>query len=275
MILFLVFMFAYRRLFGNGGFVILVVSSMVVLCLLILSPISQLITSMLIVAFAVGAEIFVRRRPRYEPAKVLLEGQFIRRGLTPPEAAVILERPFKTTVLLVVLGLVKKGIVEVSSISPLVVELVADLRTRGRDLAGQEKTAYRQQAAARLDQIITPFEDQTLEILEANAGEPLTEIDFTILEKPLIAYTFERMQGHELEQTRAYYAKLVERAKVEIRSASGKNLRGQNAVDWNFEWVLLDEDLDAAALNGDLPWPSWLRIGDEQDMGTVVKAFLG
>ncbi|MBN2500543.1 MAG: hypothetical protein JXB38_07205 [Anaerolineales bacterium] len=258
-ILYLVFVFAYRRLFGNRGLVLLVVSSVVLFSLFVLNPISQLIASILIVAFAVGAEITARRRPRYQAAKVLLEGQFIRRGLTPPEAAVILERPFKTTARLIVLGLIKKEITEVKSYSPFIVEVAEDLRTRGRDLSGQEKTVYRQKQAAKLDQIITPFEDQALEVLEANGGKPLAEIDFTIIEKSMVAHTFERMQGHELEQTRAYYTKLVQRAQVEIRSATGKNLRGQNAVDWNYEWVLLDETVDATTLNGNLPLPSWLQ----------------
>lgn len=80
--------------------------------------------------FTLAAAAFVEilrrsRRPSYLPALVSVEGGGVRRGLTAPEAAVMLELPSNRILTMVLFGLLKKGFIKQKEVDPLEFEEIS------------------------------------------------------------------------------------------------------------------------------------------------------
>ncbi len=67
-----------------------------------------------------------RRTKTYLPAMATVEGGGIKRGLTAPQAAVLLEMPISRVLSLVVFGLIKKGVLRKLADSPLEVDVAPE-----------------------------------------------------------------------------------------------------------------------------------------------------
>src|SRR5690606_39237583 len=62
------------------------------------------------------------RRMEYLPPSLAVEGVEVRRGLTAPEAAILLEQPLNKVLSLIAFGLIRKNALRVLSREPLRVE---------------------------------------------------------------------------------------------------------------------------------------------------------
>lgn len=194
------------------------------------------------------------------PARARIEGGGVKRGLTPPEGAILLGRPLNVALTLVIFELLRKGFVHQVNAWPLVVEVSEAFRIRGSGLSAQARGGRRRKAAQELHKAMHPYEEAFLEILEANVGAPVQDIHYGIAIQPLVRYVASRVGGYDLEDTRAYYRLIIERAPREARSDGVLTFERQRVFDRNFGWVLLGDDFKTVLDAGDYSYvPIWWR----------------
>lgn len=189
----------------------------------------------------------------YLPAIASVPGGEIKRGLTVPEAAVILEEPLSRVLTFVIFGMLKKGLIVQTKDDPLTVAVVQ----------GYDGTRRERRATARdRGNIIRGFEQDFLDVIAASPGVPLRDLDFSAALKNLIQTTAQRMAGFDLERTRRYYRRIIAQAWAEAQSIGDLTQRTEY-VDDNLGWLLLHD----AATDRFSTWersgyhyrPSWTR----------------
>jgi hypothetical protein len=147
-----------------------------------------------------------------------------------------------------------------TSDDPLTVEVAEGFRTRGSGLSAQARGDQRRQAAQALSKPMHVYEVAFIEILEANPGMPVHEIDYGIAIGPLVRYVAARVGGFDLEDSRDYYRLIIERAPREARSDGVLTTEREKVFDRNFGWVLLGEDFTGVLDQDDYSYaPVWLR----------------
>jgi len=223
--------------------------------------------------FVIGAFLFlllaffyVRLRHRaaapYQPAVARIEGGGIKRGLTPPEGAVLLGRPLNLTLTLVIFDMLRKSFIRQTAAWPLTVEVAEDFRTHGQGLSAQERGEKRRKAPQTINATLHKYEEPFLEILETNPGLTVHQLDFGVAIQPLVRYVAGRVGGFNLQETRDYYRLIIERAPREARSDGKLTFERQKVFDRNFGWVLLGNDFAAVLDTADYSYlPLWLREG--------------
>jgi hypothetical protein len=170
-----------------------------------------------------------KKRVGYLPPIAHVEGGGIKRGLTAPEAAALLERSPGQLISLVLFGLMKKGVLRVIVDDPLTVEVDEAFRgTRHERLA----------AASRRSVVLHRYEHRFVEELVAGGGV-VSLIDFSEALKGLVEHAAGRLAGFDLDETRAYYRQIVDRAWKEAESLGEVEARDR-LVDQRLEWLLLD-----------------------------------
>ncbi len=179
-----------------------------------------------------GNELYLRKRKykSYLPAMATVEGGGIKRGLTAPQAAVLLELPLGKVVSMVIFGLLKKGVLTQVREEPLTVEVCAPFRL--------EKAEIRRRHAGKEGIVLHDYEHPFIDALRGHAG-PVEECNLSQAMGKLITSTSNRMKGFDLEQTREYYRRIVARAWTEAKSIGEVEQRTE-AVDRNFEWMMMD-----------------------------------
>jgi hypothetical protein len=170
-----------------------------------------------------------KKRVGYLPPIAHVEGGGIKRGLTAPEAAALLERPPGQLISLVIFGLLKKGILRVLVDDPLTVEVDEAFRGPRRE---------RLSAASRRSVVLHRYEHRFLEELTAGKGV-VSLIDFHAALEGLVEHAAGRLAGFDLDETRAYYRQIVERAWKEAEGI-GEVEQRDRVVDQRLEWLLLD-----------------------------------
>ena len=196
----------------------------------------------------------------YRPAVARIEGGGIKRGLTPPEGAVVLGRPLNVTLTLVIFEMLRKGFLRQIAATPLLVEVAEDFRTQGSGLSAQARGDKRRLAAQAIKATLHLYEEPFLEIIEANPGVPVNKLDLGVAVQPMVRYVVGRVGGYSLEETRAYYRLIIERAPREARSDGKLTFERQKVFDRNFGWVLLGEDFVGVLDQPDYSYvPLWMR----------------
>jgi hypothetical protein len=244
LILGILFTFIYFRLTGGTGFVLYVtIVGVVWFCGLLNIPQLLLPALVLVPLLGVGNEMLLRARKKratsYLPAVAEVEGGGIKRGLTAPEAAVILELPLSKVLTLVIFGLLRKGVLRQVEADPLTVEVEEDYRASTRD-STKQRESRRLKAAARHQTVLHIYEHGFLALIEQNPDKPLNEIDFSTPMKNLITHAAQRLKGFDLSDTQDYYQRIIQRALDEARSIGDVEQRGQ-ALDRNLEWILMND----------------------------------
>ena len=213
-----------------------------------------------------------RKRRVYLPPIVQVEGGGIKRGLTAPEAAVLLELPLGKVLTLVIFGMLKKGLLRQVGADPLRVEV-------DRSFAGKDK-AERRAAAAEKGVVIHRYENEFIDTLTLSAPHfAITEIDFSSPMRDLVEHVAERMIGFDLSDTQDYYRTIVTRA-WEMAKGLGEVEQRQKHVDKNLEWLLLDDDwsdrFEGWGRSGYHYHPIWIRTGPTYGgTGASLPAGLG
>lgn len=222
----------FFRFSAGTGISVFVFGTLGIGVLYFVAPRVQFFTTPLWLVLGLWMERRLRRaRKTYLPPIVSVEGGGIKRGLSAPEAAVLLELPLGRVLTLAVFGMLKKGLLSVAQHEPLSV--------RVRDELAVREPAKRRKAAAQLGAVIHKYEHAFLDAVIAHSGLSVELVDFTDAMKGLVEHVAERMTGWDLKETRAYYAQLVERAWTAASSIGELEHRTQ-AVDRNLEWLLMD-----------------------------------
>ena len=205
----------FFRFSGGTGYSVFCFLAVALVILFVISPAWHLLSMPILVMLAALNEWALgRRKSSYMPPIAQVEGGGIKRGLTAPEAAALLEMPVAKVLTLVVFGMLKKGIVRQMQATPLVVQLEDDFRvpeSTAFDTAKQRQAFYRE-AGQKRGIVIHAYEHPFLFLIGRNPGKPLQELDFSTAMKDLLARVAARMKGFDLSDTQAYYRSIVRRA---------------------------------------------------------------
>lgn len=231
---------AFFRFTGGTGLTVFVIIAAGLFFLLASAPLSVLLALPLsMVVVGLNEYGISRRKTRYLPAIAQVEGGGIKRGLTAPEAAIILEMPLNKVLTLIIFGLLEKGIVNQTDESPLSVELALEFQTPEKE--DQKRREHRLKVAQDLGIVVRTYEHPFLDLIEDRPGVPVHEIDFSQPMKELIQHTADRMQGFDLSDTQDYYKKIIARAMKEAKQI-GDIPERERFLDRHLQWLLLDND---------------------------------
>jgi hypothetical protein len=171
----------------------------------------------LIIFFAVRSN---RRRMRqYLPPRVGIESGGIKRGLTPPEAALLQELPLPKVLLLVIFGLLKKGKLKILEAG------ARDFRFREVKREGPELQEYETSFIAAIDK-------------EERLGKTALRKMFT----DMISALQKKMAGFSRRETNMYYVSIMNKAWDQVRNCPREQLPGELAE--SLEWLALDPEYE-------------------------------
>ncbi len=158
-----------------------------------------------------------KRREEYLPPKLGLSGSGIRRGLTAPMAALLLEEKLDRVLVLVIFGLLKKG----------------KLQLDGHKLkvTGSSEGVHR-------------YEKNLMELISGSEGTralPSDEVKNIFL--GMIKILEKKMDGFSLNESRDYYRSVIESAWKMVSADHSAEKAGEILGD-RFQWLLADEKFD-------------------------------
>ncbi len=252
---------AFFRFSGGTGFSVYFVLSAALVAMFVFSPAAHLLSAPALVGLvALNEWALDRRRSNYMPPIAQVEGGGIKRGLTAPEAAALLELPVAKVLMLVVFGMLKKGMLRQVQATPLVVELDPDFRVPDstKFATAQQRQAFYREAGQKRGVVVHAYEHPFLFLIGRNPGKPLQELDFGVPMKELLRRVAARMKGFDLSDTRDYYRSIVRRA-CEQAKRIGDIEQREKAIDRNLEWILIDRDAPAVFTYGRPYRPLWIR----------------
>ena len=154
-----------------------------------------------------------KRREQYLPPRLGLEGTGIKRGLTAPMAALLLEEKLDRVFLLVIFGLLKKG----------------KVRLDGHKL---ERTGS--------DEGLRSYEKQILALIPTGGLEkpiPTEPVRKVFLD--MIKELQKKMDGYSLKETREYYRSIIDRAWRMVME-DGSSEKAGEILGNSFQWMLAD-----------------------------------
>jgi hypothetical protein len=210
---------------------------------------------------AIIRAMVVGSKPKYLPPIAQVEGGGIKRGLTAPEAAVLLEMPLTKVLGLVVFGLLEKRLVRQTGHDPLKLEVVEDFRVEGRfgvdDAESRER--FRRHAAQDQGTVIHQYEHPFLDLIEANPDKAVNKLDVIKPMQALVNEVAAKMKGFDLAETRDYYRRVIERAMQQAESI-GEVEQREAYLDRYYPWVMMQPNYrPVMRVGGYHYWPGWAR----------------
>ncbi len=213
------------------------------------------------ILWGIFASVKKAGKPDYLPPIAQVEGGGIKRGLTAPEAAVILEMPLNKVLALVIFGMLEKGLVRQTDDTPLKVEIAEPYRTADKpDLKDAEaRAAYRRTVAQQQGTVIHKYEDAFLDLIEAHPDKWVKQLKVVAPMEELVKATAAKMQGFDLSDTQDYYRRVIERA-MQQAAALGDIEQREQYLDKYAPWLMLDKDYRTVmTVGGYNYWPRWVR----------------
>ncbi|MBW2463940.1 MAG: hypothetical protein JRH11_19985 [Deltaproteobacteria bacterium] len=228
-------LFFFMRFTAWTGWSVFVALTAGFIWLSFVNPRAQLyLIPVFIVAFVLMEWRTRKHKRSYLPPIASIEGGGIKRGLTAPEAAVLLEMPLGRVMTMVVFGMLRKSLLVQKQLKPLHVVISADI-------AGATDKKARLKAAARAGKVIHGYEHLFLDALADNRGLGVTDADLGPAMKGLVEHVADRVIGFDLEETRKYYRYQAERAWLEAEKIGELDARTEK-VDKKLDWLLLTDD---------------------------------
>lgn len=255
-----VFGLAFFRFSGGTGLSIFAVAACLLAGFMVIITGSVLAFIPLSLAAVIGVEVSrAGRRKTYLPAIAQVEGGGIKRGLTAPEAALLLELPLSRALGLVIFGLLKKGVLEQVKETPLTVKLAARYQDKGGQLSAEQRVVARQAAAQKAGVVLHGYEHAFLEAIQAKPDQALEAIDFSKPMKALVTGVAERLKGFDLSDTQDYYRRIVNRAVTEAERV-GDVAQRQQVIDRDLEWIMMGPNQPRVFRTGGWNYqPMWVR----------------
>lgn len=164
-----------------------------------------------------GAINASKRKMKYLPPALSVEGVGIKRGLTAVESAILLELPLNKAATMILFGLIKKRFIKVKKKDPLRLEI-----TEGE----KEKPE------------IHDYEKDFLQAISKDGKIIQKKLKTTFIN--LIKAVNKKTKGFSRMKTRQYYRGILNRAWTEIKEANTPELKSKT-FDKNLEWLLMDE----------------------------------
>jgi len=160
-----------------------------------------------------------RRKMKYLPPKIRIEGHGIKRGLTAVEAAVLMEQPIDKALTMILFAVLKKEAAIVLSRDPLKLDVHQPIN---------EKLRY--------------YERDFLKAFSAGSNKERRKKLQDLMIK-LIRNIGKKMKGFSRKETIAYYNSVMRKAWKQIEEAGTPEVRSQQ-FDEHMGWTMLDKDFD-------------------------------
>jgi hypothetical protein len=243
LIFLVLFAIVFFRFSGGTGFSVFFILSGLACIGFYFSPGWHLISlPAVVVLIGLNEWLLGKRKMHYMPPIAQVEGGGIKRGLTAPEAAVLLELPIAKVLALVIFGMLKKGVLRQVSADPLAVAVDDEFQLKSDSLLTdeQQRTQFYRDVGQKKGVVVHAYEQPFLFLLQKNPGKAVKDIDFGVPMRQLIAGAAGRMAGFNLRETQDYYRSIIKQA-AEQAAAIGDIPQRQDTVDRNFEWILMDD----------------------------------
>jgi hypothetical protein len=160
-----------------------------------------------------------KRRMQYLPPKIAIEGHGIKRGLTAPEAAILLEQPMDKIMTMILFSAIKKGAAQVAKPEPLEIAVKSPAP---KDLREYET------------QFLTAFEE---------GDSPKRRRALQAMMTTLVKEVAQKMRGFSKRETVDYYKKITEEAWQQVQAANTPKLQSK-LFEENLEWTMVDDEYD-------------------------------
>ncbi len=167
------------------------------------------------VILAIKARNLFSLKRGYLPPKIGMESGGIKMGLTVPEVAVLQQQPLSKVLLLIIFGLVKKGLLEIKE-------------QNYKYLFNRIKREFIELRAYETDFFAAI--DQNNLLVPAKLEEMF---------KKLIKNTVNKMAGFSLKDTLNYYQNIIKKAWSEVEGSSSENIPQKLAEQ--LDWMLLED----------------------------------
>ena len=259
----ILFAFLFFRFSGGTGCAVFGIFAVILVILFVVSPLSVLFVIPVFIALVIFNETSLKKKRKdYLPAIANVEGGGIKRGLTAPEAAVLLEMPLNKVLALVVFGLLEKRLVQQVKDKPLEVEVSPEFRT-WHDPENRKsikaRRNLRRKVAQKQGTVIHSYEHYFLDQLERKPGKALQDIDFAKPMERLITLTSKKMKEFDLSDTQEYYRRIIDKAMQQAASL-GEIEQRQQYLDKYLPWVMMDDQYPTVLSHGGYNyWPVWAR----------------
>lgn len=158
---------------------------------------------------------------KYLPPKIRTGGKGVRRGLTVPMAALLMEKPLERVLMLVVWSLIKKGAVTVA----------------GKD--------FRLTPSPTVPEGLRTYEKKLLDLLRGEAG--LTLGDLSGYFREMIQELGTAMDGFSMKESRKYYEGVMKNAWKQLEQSPDATEAARVFID-RFQWLLASEEKPQARL---------------------------
>jgi hypothetical protein len=175
-----------------------------------------------------------RRKMKYLPPTMKVEGVGIKRGLTAVESAILLETPLNKILTMILFGLLKKGAVTVLDDKPLKVQVNEPRPAKLRS-----------------------YEEGFLDAVKKDGT--LSEGKLRKMMVDLVKEVGNKIKGFSRKETITYYKDIVNRAWQQVAAADTPEVQSQR-FDEGLEWTMLDDDFDDRVnrtFTGPVYMPPW------------------
>lgn len=176
-------------------------------------------------ALFIGAIIYFsivadrRRRMQYLPPKIAIEGHGIKRGLTAPEAAVLLEQPMDKIMTMILFSVIKKGAAQVAKEDPLDLAITSPRPDDLREYEIEFLEAFKEGN--------TPKRRRALQTMMVN----------------LVKGVANKMRGFSKRESLDFYRKITADAWQQVENAKTPKVQSK-VFEENLEWTMLDPNYD-------------------------------
>ena len=195
-----------------------------------------------------------KRKLKYLPPKIAIEGHGIKRGLTAVEAAILMEQPMDKILTMILFSVLRKGCATVTTREPLAITV-------------EEKL---------------PEDLREYEIAFLNAFKTVKPAERrTILQDMMVALVKtvgEKMKGFSRKESVTYYEEIINKAFAQVEEAQTPEVKAEKyseAVDW----TMLDKDYDQRTRRsfgtGPVFMPYWWYRADPTIRGTTASTIGG
>lgn len=181
-----------------------------------------------------------RRKLRYLPPKVAIEGNGIKRGLTAPEAAILLEQPMDKILTMILFSVIKKEAASVTQKDPMQLDIPEKL-------------------PMHLHEYETLFLDAFRETHKTKRRKALQKMMVQ-----LVKSVANKMKGFSKRETMAYYRKIIEEAWQQVEQAQTPEVQSEK-YDEELEWTMLDKNYERRTqetFSGPVILPQWWQRYD-------------
>ncbi len=175
-----------------------------------------------------------KRKMKYLPPKISIEGNGIKRGLTAVEAALLMEEPMDKILTMILFSIVKKGAAEVVTRDPLEIKTITPQ---------PELRAY---------------EVDFLKAFEANTDAAKRNLLQELMVK-LVKSVTNKMKGFSHKETVEYYKKIIDKAWDYMAAEDTPEVQMQK-LEEALDWTMADRDYENRSrrvFTGPVFLPTW------------------